>query len=67
MNKKSKEPMQHFNIGEFNRGQSSKLLRELAKNDKTAYILKNGKPLAVVISNARYERLLEAGIDIRDY
>ncbi|HIY29634.1 MAG TPA: type II toxin-antitoxin system Phd/YefM family antitoxin [Candidatus Mediterraneibacter avicola] len=67
MNKKSKEPMQHFNIGEFNRGQSSKLLRELAENDKTAYILKNGKPLAVVISNARYERLLEAGIDIRDY
>ena len=67
MNKKSKEPMQHFNIGEFNRGQSSKLLRELTENDKTAYILKNGKPLAVVISNARYERLLEAGIDIRDY
>ena len=67
MNKKSKEPMQHFNIGEFNRGQSSKLLRELAENDKTAYILKNGKPLAVVISNARYERLLEDGIDIRDY
>jgi len=67
VNKKSKEPMQHFNIGEFNRGQSSKLLRELAENDKTAYILKNGKPLAVVISNARYERLLEAGIDIRDY
>ena len=67
MNKKSKEPMQHFNIGEFNRGQSSKLLRELAENDKTAYILKNGKPLAVVISYARYERLLEAGIDIRDY
>ena len=67
MNKKSKEPMQHFNIGEFNRGQSSKLLRELAENDKTAYILKNGKPLAVVISNARYERLMEAGIDIRDY
>lgn len=67
VNKKSKEPMQHFNIGEFNRGQSSKLLRELAENDKTAYILKNGKPLAVVISNARYERLLAAGIDIRDY
>ena len=67
MNKKHKEPMQHFNIGEFNRGQSSKLLRELAGNDKTAYILKNGKPLAVVISNERYERLLEAGIDIRDY
>lgn len=59
--------MQHFNIGEFNRGQSSKLLRELAENDRIAYILKNGKPIAVVLSNERYERMLEAGIDIRDY
>jgi hypothetical protein len=67
VDKKSKEPMQHFNIGEFNRGQSSKLLRELAENDQTAYILKNGKPIAVVLSNQRYERLLEAGIDIGDY
>lgn len=67
VDKKGKTPMQHFNIGEFNRGQSSKLLRELAENDKTAYILKNGKPIAVVLSNERYERLLGAGIDIRDY
>jgi len=30
-------------------------------------VLKNGKPLAVIISNDRYERLLKAGIDINEY
>lgn len=65
--KKIITPMEHFNIGEFNRGQSSRLLRELATNDNTAFILKNGKPLAVVMSYERYERLLQEGIDINDY
>lgn len=59
--------MEHYNIGEFNRGQSSKLIRGLSENDKTAFILKNGKPLAVVMSYERYERLLQEGIDINNY
>lgn len=67
MDKKGKVPMEHYNIGEFNRGQSSKLLRDLSENDKSGFILKNGKPIAVVLSYARYERLLEAGIDINEY
>ena len=29
--KKGMVPMEHFNIGEFNRGQSSKLIRGLRK------------------------------------
>lgn len=66
MEKKGKVPMEHLNIGEFNRGQASKLIRELSKNDRTGFILKNGKPIAVLLSYARYERLLEAGIDIND-
>ena len=66
MQKKGMVPMEHFNIGEFNRGQSTKLIRGLAEDDKTAFILKNGKPLAVVISYERYERLLAKGIDIND-
>ncbi len=65
--KKSKVPMEHFNIGEFNKGQSSKLLRGLSEADKTAFVLKNGKPIAVVLSYERYERLLTAGIDINEY
>lgn len=64
---KPKVPMVHFNIAEFNRGQSSKLIRGLVTDDKTAFIQKNGKPIAVVMSNARYERLLREGIDINEY
>ncbi len=67
MQKKGIIPMEHFNIGEFNRGQSSKLIRGLVDEDKTAFILKNGKPLAVIFSYERYERLLAKGIDINDY
>lgn len=64
---KPKIPMEHLNIGEFNRGQSSKLIRKLVEEDKAAYINKNGKPIAVVMSNERYERLLAKGIDINEY
>lgn len=67
MKTKVKLPMEHFNIGELNRGQSSKLIRDLSETDKTAFIQKNGKPLAVVLSYERYERLLAAGIDINEY
>lgn len=59
--------MEHLNIGEFNRGQSSKLIRKLVEEDKAAYINKNGKPIAVVMSNERYVRLLKAGIDINEF
>lgn len=65
--KKIKLPMEHLNIGEFNRGQSSKLIRNLVDNDQAAFIQKNGKPIAVVFSYERYERLLNSGIDINEY
>ncbi len=64
---KPKKPMEHLNIGEFNRGQSSKLIRKLVEDDTTAYINKNGKPIAVILSNERYERLLKNGIDINEF
>ena len=67
MERKGKTPMEHFNIGEFNRGQSSKLIRSLSEEDKAAFILKNGKPLAVVISYKRYERMLAANVDVLDF
>ena len=65
--KKNITPMEHLNIGEFNRGQSSKLIRNLVEKDNTAFILKNGKPIAVVLSYERYERLMQEGIDINNY
>ena len=59
--------MDHLNIAEFNRGQSSRLLRGLVAADKTAFIQKNGKPMAVVMSYERYQRLCEKGVDINEY
>jgi hypothetical protein len=46
--------MEHLNIGEFNRGQSSRLIRNLVENDKIGLVLRNGKPLAVVIPYEQY-------------
>ena len=60
-------PMDHYNMSVFLRGQSSKIITSLSIEDKTGYILKNGKPIAVIMSNDRYERLLKLGIDINEY
>ncbi|NMA73453.1 MAG: type II toxin-antitoxin system Phd/YefM family antitoxin [Bacteroidales bacterium] len=65
--KTQKQPMDFYNMSDFLRGQSSKLITKLSDDDKTAFILKNGKPIAVLMSNERYERLLRAGIDITEY
>ena len=63
--KRVKSPMEHLNIAEFNRGQSSKLIKGLV--DNTAFIQKNGKPIAVVMSYERYQRMFEQGIDINEF
>ena len=39
----------------------------LLEKDNAAFIQKNGKPIAVVISYERYERLLKSGIDINEF
>lgn len=66
-NKKSIMPMDHYNMSDFLRGQASKIITSVSEEDKTGFILKNGKPLAILMSNERYERLLKAGIDINEY
>ena len=65
--KNQKQPMEFYNMSDFLRGQSSKLITGLSEEDKTAFVLKNGKPVAILISHDRYERLLRAGIDIPEY
>ncbi len=65
--KRSITPMDHYNMSDFLRGQASKILSSLSENDKAGFVLKNGKPIAVIISNERYERLLKAGIDINEF
>lgn len=64
---KPKTPIEHLNIAEFNRGQSSKLIGALVVEDKVAFIQKHGKPMAVVISYERYKRLLEKEVDVNEY
>ena len=65
--KDSKATMDFYNMSDFLRGQSSKIITKLSENDEAAFILKNGKPKALIISKERYDRLLQAGIDILDY
>ena len=62
-----KQPMDFYNMSDFLRGQSSKLITKLSNEDRAAFVLKNGKPIAILISNERYERLLKSGIDITEY
>lgn len=64
---KSITPMEHHNMSDFLRGQASKIITSISEKDTSGFVLKNGKPLAVIISNDRYERLLKAGIDINEY
>lgn len=65
--KLQKQPMDFYNMSDFLRGQSSKLITKLSDEDRTAFVLKNGKPIAVLLSNERYERLLKSGIDMVFY
>jgi hypothetical protein len=64
---KPKTPMEHYNMSDLLRGQASKIITKISEDDKAGFVLKNGKPMAVLISNERYERLLKAGIDITEY
>ena len=65
--KKSINPMEHYNMSDLLRCQASKIITSISENDTAAFILKNGKPMAIVISNDKYERLLKAGIDINEF
>ena len=51
--KKSITPMEHYNMSDFLRGQSSRIITTISEEDKAGFVLKNGKPMAVIISNER--------------
>ena len=68
--KKSITPMEHYNMSDFLKGNAFNNMLYFYSYHSfylSGFILKNGKPLAVLISNDRYERLLKAGIDINEY
>ena len=60
-NGKSIEPMKHYNMSDFLRGQASRIITAVSEKDDTGFVLKHGKPIAILMSNDRYERLLKAG------
>jgi len=64
---KNKEHMQKYNMSEFLRGQASKIITSISEDDHTGFVCKHGKPVAILMSNERYERLLKAGIDINNF
>lgn len=64
MNDNALVPMEHYNITELLIGESSQIITKIANENTSAFILKNGKPVAVIISHDNYLRLLESGIDI---
>lgn len=63
----NKITMDFYNMSDFLKGQSSKIITKLSDKDEAVFILKNGKPKAVLISKERYDRLVQAGIDILDF
>ena len=63
----NKITMDFYNMSDFLKGQSSKIITKLSDKDEAAFILKNGKPKAVLISKERYDRLVQTGIDILDF
>ena len=65
--KKSIKPMEHYNMSDFLRGHASQIITKVSEEDTTGYVLKHGKPMVIIISNERYERLLKAGIDINEF
>lgn len=42
--KAEKTTMDFYNMSDFLRGQSSKIITKLSENDKAAFVLKNGRP-----------------------
>lgn len=64
MNDNTLVPMEHYNFTELLRGKSSQIITKMANEGTSAFILKNGKPMSVIISHDNYLRLLESGIDI---
>ena len=54
-------------MSDFLKGQASKIFTKVSEEDTVGYVLKHGKPMVIMISNERYERLLKAGIDVNEF
>lgn len=64
MNDNTFVPMEHYNFTELLREKSSQIITKMSNEGTSTFILKNGKPISVIISHDKYLRLLESGIHI---
>lgn len=62
----NKSIAEYRNITEFNKGQSSRVIKEAAESPVPFIIMKNGKPLAVMISYRKYSDLVGQGVNFAD-
>lgn len=65
MNDNTLVPMEGYNFTELLRGKSSQIITKMANEGTSAFILKNGKTMSLIISHDKYLRLLESGIHIK--
>lgn len=62
----NKAPLEYRNIAEFNRGQSSRVFKEVSESNVPYVVMKNGKPIAVIISYEKYCSLIRDGVNFSD-
>ena len=61
-----KKEFNTYSITEFNRGKAGVIFKDVKKSGK-AYIFKNNKPVAVVLSVKEYEKMIEQIEDLEDF
>ena len=64
MNKKRHMVPFYESVTPFLKGQASKILKDVADNDKVLIVQRQNKPQNVIISYERYKKLKEEGADI---
>lgn len=64
MNAKKRKLPDYESVTPFLKGQASKILKDVAENDKVLIVQRQNKPQNVIISYDRYKKLKEEGADI---
>ena len=64
MNKRNRNVPDYESVTPFLKGQASKILKDVAENDKVLIVQRQNKPQNVIISYERYKKLKEEGADI---
>ncbi len=61
----TEKPIEYVPITKLSRGYAGQMIDNMEKNDSVVYIMKNNKPLAVIISVEDYNAMLRNGVTDR--